>query len=250
MPRLNNGDMDSHALPTGSYGYSAARLEDLGAAEYTLVSLVVDVSASVSEFKPEMEDCIKEVINACRLSPRADNLMLRLVTFNSQMEEIHGFKLLEECNPDDYNNVLKPRGVTALFDASENAISASSAYGKDLTDNDFAVNGIVIILTDGGDNDSSLPANSVGKALSEITRKETMESMVSILVGVGTKRYPEVSKLLDDFQKEANFTQFVELENASSNTLAKLAEFVSKSISAQSQSLGTGGPSTPLSLNI
>jgi len=77
-----------------------------------------------------------------------------------------------------------------------------------------------------------------------------MESMVSILVGVGTNQYASVSQALDSFRNDAKLTQFVEVEDASAKTLAKLAEFVSKSISAQSQSLGTGGPSSPVSLSI
>ena len=33
------------ALPTNGYGYSATRLDDLGAAEYTLVSIVCDATS-------------------------------------------------------------------------------------------------------------------------------------------------------------------------------------------------------------
>ena len=143
MPKLNAENMETKALPTGSFGYSAAKLEDLGASEYTLVTLVVDESGSVYHYQPDMEKCIKEVINACRLSPRADNLMIRLVCFNDEMREVHGFKLLEQCNPEDYKNILAPGGTTALYDVAENAISASADYGKSLTDNDFDVNGIV-----------------------------------------------------------------------------------------------------------
>ena len=51
---------------------------------------------------------------------------------------------------------------------------------------------------------------------------------------------------IEDFHKAAGFTQYVELGSADEKTLAKLADFVSQSISAQSQSLGTGGPSQSL----
>ena len=55
-----------------------------------------------------------------------------------------------------------------------------------------------------------------------------------------------LSRILTDFSKTAGFTQYVELGNANAATLAKLADFVSRSISSQSQSLGTGGPSQSL----
>ena len=73
-----------------------------------------------------------------------------------------------------------------------------------------------------------------------------MESILTILVGVGVGSYSEVQKALDEFKNEAGITQYVEIADANSSTLAKLAKFVSQSISAQSQALGTGGPSQAL----
>jgi hypothetical protein len=55
-----------------------------------------------------------------------------------------------------------------------------------------------------------------------------------------------VSRYLKSFHVDAGFTQYVELDNADTKTHARLAEFVSQSISAQSQALGTGGASQPL----
>lgn len=249
MPKLKN-DLEEHALPTGSFGYSAAKLEDLGATEYTLVDLVVDVSGSVAEYKDDLEKAIQQIVQACKMSPRADNLMVRLVSFADTLEEIHGYKLLESCNLNDYKGILRLGGMTALYDASENSIMAQGDYAKKLAENDFQANGIVFMLTDGCDNQSKCSEKDVGKALKGTLRTEALESLVTVLIGVGTKNHPEVSRELDKFQKGAGLTQFVEVEKADAKTLAKLAEFVSKSISAQSQSLGTGGPSAPVSLNI
>jgi len=249
MPKLND-NLEEHGLPSGSFGYSGARLDDLGATEYTLVDLVVDVSSSVSSFKSEMEKCLQQIIQACKMSPRADNLMLRLIVFADDLHEIHGYKLLENCNLGDYDNLLKTGGCTALFDASENSIMAQTDYAKKLSDSDFQVNGIAFFLTDGEDNRSKCTESDVGKAISEAMRTEALESLVTVLIGVGTKAYATVSASLDRFKQGANLTQFVEVGSASAKTLAKLAEFVSKSISSQSQSLGTGGASTPVSLNI
>src|SRR5438876_834256 len=138
MPILNDATMDQQALPTGQYGYSATRIEDLGAAEYTLVTIVNDVSGSVTAFVGEMEQAIQEIIKACKLSPRADNLMIRLATFADRMKELHGFKLLEQCNLGDYQRILRAAGSTALYDSAENAIAATASYGKQLTDADFS----------------------------------------------------------------------------------------------------------------
>lgn len=243
MPKLVN--LENNAIPNNHYGFSAQRIGDLGSTEYTLVSIVVDDSGSVNSFARDMEKCLKEVVKACKHSPRADYLMIRLVKFDHDMSEVHGFKLLGDVNVDDYDNILKCGGSTALYDAAENAILATSAYGKQLVDNDLSVNGIVVVITDGEDNASTATINSCKQALQDAVRGENLESLVSILVGVNVTD-KIVSRYLNNFNQDAGFSQYVELDNANEKTLAKLAAFVSKSISSQSQALGSGGASKSL----
>jgi hypothetical protein len=245
MPVLTDLNMEQQTLPTGHYGYSATRIEDLGAAEYTLVTIVNDVSGSVSQFRGEMEAALREIVRACKLSPRADNLMVRLVTFADQMDEAHGFKLLQQCHLDDYRRILRIGGCTALYDSAENAISATTSYGKQLTDADFSVNAIVFVITDGMDNASTLGVRQVREALTQAVTSEALESLVSVLIGVNVQD-SSVGAYLQDFKTAAGFNQYVEIGSANAKTLAKLADFVSRSISAQSQALGTGGPSQTL----
>lgn len=242
-------NLDQFALPVSTYGYSAISLDDerIGATEYTLVTIVVDVSGSVSSYKTDMENAIKEIVESCRKSPRKDNLMIRIVTFDDDMSEMHGFKLLVDCNPDDYTNCLTIGGMTALFDASNNAIAATNDYAKKLGDNEFDANAIVVILTDGMDNRSNeATASTVKQTLEASVKEESLESMLSILVGVGVGDYDGVQQYLDDFKDQAGITQYVGIAAANSSTIAKLAKFISQSISAQSQALGTGGVSQTL----
>jgi|GEM_PF-5048625 len=164
MPLLNNSSLEQAALTTNAYGYSATRLDALGAAEYTLVTVICDVSGSVSPFKRELENTLQSIVQACRQSPRADNLMLRLVAFDDSLREVHGFKLLEHCHLNDYTGVLKIGGTTALYDAAENAVCAATDYAVRLGAGDFAANAIVFIVTDGMDNASILTARAVQKA--------------------------------------------------------------------------------------
>jgi uncharacterized protein YegL len=253
MPRLTGDDFESHRLGGGHYGYSGERMTrlELGAAEYTLVTIVQDESPSVADFKKDMEKAIMEIVKACKFSPRADNLLLRLVAFADDEREVHGFKLLETCNFDDYQDCLSPHGLTALYEATDHAVQAMGHYAKQLDANDFAANGIVFIITDGLDNRSRLSTpHTVKTSLETIVREEALESLVTVLVSVNGGGSADVDRTLRQFQADAGLTQFVSLPEANAKTLAKLAEFVSKSISAQSQSLGTGGPSVPVSLAI
>jgi uncharacterized protein YegL len=248
MPKFNTGSssgLEQHVLKASTYGFSATRIEDLDASEYTLVTICQDDSSSVAGFKNEMEKTIKAIIEACKKSPRADNLMVRLCTFNTQFQEVHGFKRLQQIKPSDYDGILGGGGMTALYDAATNAVMASNAYGKKLSDNDFAVNAITFFVTDGEDNSSRVTPHQVRDALQAAMKEEALESIVSILVGVNSTN--DLDQYLDMFKNEAGITQYVGIGDATAGKLAKLAEFVSKSISAQSQALGTGGPSQSLS---
>ena len=245
MPILKDASLDQIDLPNSHYGYSATRIEDLGATEYTIVTVACDVSGSTAAFTFDMEAAIARIAQACKLSPRADNLLLRLVAFDDMFQELHGFKLLENCNIADYAGILRAGGATALFDATENAVSSTVNYAQRLASRDFHANAILFVITDGADNASKLPAKSAQRAIAGAIKSEALESFVSILIGVNTQD-TTVSNYLKHFQKDAGFSQYVELDRADSATLAGLADFVSRSILAQSVALGAGSASHSL----
>lgn len=283
----------------GNFGFSAVKLEELrdGASEYTLVTIVVDCSGSTSGFSKEMESAVKEIVRACSSSERADNLMIRLIRFDTKVDEVHGYKLLPQCNESDYDGVLTPGGMTALYDAVVDALEASYNFADELdSKEDILSNGIVFVLTDGDDNSSALTMKRCQQALQKAVLSEKLESLVSVLISINHEGQTEFAIISDDkdrhaindfsadsidsqiyqdynaalqecrqnhsgckvvpvfnsandlsqFDRTAGFTTFIPLKDASRATLAKLAEFVSKSISSQSQSLGSGAPSTSL----
>lgn len=245
MPVLYDANLDQITLPDSHYGYSATRLGELGATEYTVVTVACDVSGSTAAFTLDMEAAITRIVQACKLSPRADNLLLRLVAFNDNLTEIHGFKLLENCNLADYGGVLRAGGSTALYDAAENAVASTVNYGQRLAAGAFSANAILFVITDGMDNASKLPAARVKDALARAVTTEALEGVVSVLIGVNVADR-EASRYLRQFHASAGFTQYIELEKADARSLARLAQFLSRSILSQSQMLGTGG--TPPSL--
>lgn len=239
MPALSP-DTEQHKA--GTFNYSATRLSELGASEYTLVTIVNDVSGSVSSFKPLMENAIKQSVMSCRNSPRADNLMIRCIHFGDYVTEFHGFKLLSSINDSDYDNCLTISGSTALFDGTENAIQATKDYAEKLDAAGYKTNGVIFVITDGGDNVSVSTATKVKKSLEEVRTSEKLESLVVVLIGVNIQNSSAADKL-DHFHKVSELNQYIELDKADAKTLAKLAAFVSKSISATSQSLGSGSVS-------
>ena len=236
-PRFD--DLEEIKIDNSPYTFSAAKLEDLSASEYTLVCICVDQSASVLDFKKDLEKCISNIVASCINSPRADNLLIRLSTFNYTINEIHGFKLLENCNPGDYDNCLRPSGCTALNDACINSIVSVAEYGKNLRAADFKANGIVFVLTDGCENVSTSTVTMVKNEIEQVRKKEKLESLMTLLIGVNIND-PNVSSALQLLRTEAGFDKYIEIKDAAPKTLAKLAEFVSKSISSQSKAINTG----------
>ncbi|OQW93500.1 MAG: hypothetical protein BWK79_10800 [Beggiatoa sp. IS2] len=240
MPKFT--DMQTINVPGGgNFQFSAVRPDKLGATEYTLVTMVVDISSSVSSFKKDLLECIKAIVGACQRSPRANNLMVRLLLFNDTRQEIHGFLPLNQIDPGNYQS-LRCQGSTALYDSVYDAISATNVYAKTLFDQDFDVNAAVYIITDGEDNCSTVTPAMIAKQVQDAMRDEFLESLISVLVGVNASSGGSAG-YLQLFQKDAQLGQFIDIASATPDTLAKLAAFVGKSISAQSQALGTGGPS-------
>ncbi len=236
----SNGNMQTHAIAGGTFQFSAVRPEDLGAAEYTLVSIVTDTTGSVAGFEKVLRQAVIDAVRACEKSPRADNLLIRLTTFNNSVQEVHGFKTLRQIDAQKDYKPFRCDGSTALYDAVKESLLATNSYAKLLSDNDFDVNGIIFILTDGEDNASRANRTDVAGALRNVQRDEHLESLIVILIGVNADA---CGRGLDEFHKEAGLSQYVDIRDFDAGKGAKLAEFISKSASAQSQSLGTGGAS-------
>ncbi len=230
---------------TDNFQFSAIDVDRLGASEYTLVTLVLDMSSSVRSFKKELTDAISMVLETCKMSPHSENLMFRLVSFSNSVVEEHGFLPLSSLDIDSYNNVVSPKGMTALYDGVLNSISATSQYGNTLYKEDFETNAIIFIITDGDDNQSRHGVTDVKNALSNFDLVESVESIRTVLIGVNTEQ-DYIKKYLESFKIEVNIDEYIDITKATSQSLAKMSAFISKSISAQSQALGTGQASQAL----
>ena len=242
MPIITNEEINK--IPGSNFQFSAVKPENLGAAEYTLVTVVIDITGSVYMFSKNLLTMLQEVIKACQKNPRSENLMVRVVAFNNRIHELHGFRLLSDINPADYTE-FNCDGNTALYDATYSSIAATLAYADSLMKNDFNVNGCVYIITDGEDNASHTTKKMILAEIEKSKKGELIESLITVLIGINTA---DCKNYLDAFKDEAGLTQFVDMGEVTPGKLAKLAGFVSKSISNQSQSVGTGSAAaaTPL----
>lgn len=240
-----NNDIMVMDQTTDNFQFSAIEVDRLGASEYTLVTLVLDMSGSVSSFKSDLTNAITTVLETCKMSPHSENLMFRLVSFNENVREEHGFLPLSNLDVDSYKNVVSPNGMTSLYDGTLNAISSTAQYGNTLYQEDFDTNAIIFVITDGMDNRSQHSVSNVKDAIEGFYKEESVESLKTLLIGVNTDD-DYVRQYLEDFKTNAGIDQYIDIKSATSQSLAKMADFISKSISAQSQALGTGEPSQAL----
>ena len=246
MPKLAN---TQNQIAGTKFTYQAARIGDLGATEYTLVTVAVDLSGSVAGFERELRDMLSAVVDACRKSPRSDNLLLRVELFSGSyrgVHELHGFTPLAQIDPQSYPD-FRPGGLTPLYDATFSAVGATVDYGGDLSANDFLANGIVFIITDGDDNESTATPAMIRGQIEKARQEDKLESLVTILVGINAAQYRSYH---DQFVRETGIDGYRDAQDATPQNLAKLARFVSQSVSSQSQALGTGGPSQNISATI
>lgn len=252
MPKLLGVDAGDVNQSLQGFGYTSISIDKLGATEYTIVSVVVDKTTSVIPFKDQLEDMLQVSLESCKSSPRALNLLARSTAFStnwnsSNIEELHGFTLLNSLDTTQFRGTINPSGSTPLYDATLEAIDTTHDYAKKLYDNEYLCNAVIFIITDGDDNASrhTSPAD-IKEAVQEIKKEECLESINTILIGINDTD-PHFKQRLEEFRKEAEIDQYVSVGEVTKGKLAKLAQFVSQSISSTSQALGTGQASQPIS---
>jgi hypothetical protein len=242
MPIFDDDDQESFNATGAGFGFSGVKADTLGATKYTLVGLVADRSGSVSGLERDIEACIKSSLQGCQKSAYVDNLLVRYLGFDSDREELHGFRPLSDCHLGNYDGSLKIGGATVLYDASVDMIDSLATYGKYLQDQEYTANAIVVILTDGMDQGSTLSVNEVKAAVARARQGETLESIRTILIGFNVQN-PRISQFLNEFKTKAEIDQYIECQDATPDTFSRIAGFISQSVSSQSQAVGSGGPS-------
>lgn len=250
MPRLAPDDLDQHTTTgaAGTFGFSAVKMDRLGASVYTLVTVVVDESGSVGDFAAAIEKCLGTAFEACLLSPYADNVLLRVVAFNDAAREVHGFVPLKSIDPAAYRGAVRPGGTTALHATLAEAVAATAAYAATLTAGAFEVNAAVFCLTDGMNNCPPMATAPVRDALRAAVKGEQLGTLTTVLVGINDQaeehhggRRRKVGDVLAELKDEAGLTSYIGLTDTSPKTLARLAAFIQASVSSVSKAAQSPG---------
>ena len=249
MPKLGT-DSFSQTLTVGGthFQFSGVRPERLGATEYTLATIVVDESSSVQYFADDLLDGLKVCLHACKDSPRADNLLLRVTSFNENLKELHGFKELNTILDSDYNN-FHPNGWTALYDATMDGLVPTGKYAEMLVAKKLSCNACVFVITDGMSNRGHVTsARTIYEQILKLRMSETLESIEVVLIGINTEN-PDVQTWLNRYREEAKLDSYVDIGKATPQLLASMGRFISSSIMRTSTVLQTGKSQQPIGFN-
>ncbi len=238
---MSSEQLQQFTIPGTGYGYKGAAVNTLASFENTIAVGLFDESGSTNSFARQMELAAKEVVKSLQHSPRADNLIYRQCHFGTDFREHHGYTPLSQINLDLYDGCYHPGGRTTLYDSCDRVIVETLDYATQQAAQRYLCNGIIYIVTDGQDYGSIRKQLDNKTALIKAVSSEVLESLVTILIGVNDE--PSIQQSLQDYATNVGFTRYLPIGGATEKSLAKMANFISASVSSQSQALGTGGPS-------
>ncbi len=243
MPLLLNNTNPNAYVAASGHKYSAVGTDMIGSITNTLVQIAIDETGSVTSYVSDLEAAVSAIIRSCQKSPESESILIRVTAFNSRsgIREIHGFVPLSQIDASAYSNTLNPGSMTNLCDAAYDMVETTKSFGQHLVDNEYTVNSILFVITDGGENASSNASfKTVAESIKKLRTDEIVESVQTIVIGVNDS---SCKADLETFKSSAGFDQYISVGEATPSKLAKLANFISQSMSATSQVIGTGGPS-------
>lgn len=242
MPKLGSQQLNT----ASGFAFSGESLEDLGSDAYTLVCIAVDKSYSTEKFTSQIRDSIKQVIEACKKHPKQNSILLRITEFDRDIDEVIGYTLPSKIDVSIIDQHFSPNGSTSLYDASIDSIESAKAYAKFLDDQYYTANAIVFVITDGEENTSRIISNvgDVKSKINDVKKSECLDSIKTILIGLCDS--DDINNYLQDYKNGVDFDDYVNAKVGDPKTFARMANFISQSVSSTSEKLGQGSPSENL----
>lgn len=165
-------------------GAAGKDLEDLTAADVTLVTVLIDASSSIAD--RGLEKAVREgqnaLLDAFAGAKERDAVLLACWTFAGTMAVLHSYVPVDEATRLDAKN-YRASGSTALYDTWCNALAANVAYAQRLRDGGTPTRSVVVVVTDGEDVGSSRSAQDCARLSRDLLASELF---TLALVGVGS----------------------------------------------------------------
>ncbi|MCB9795637.1 MAG: VWA domain-containing protein [Alphaproteobacteria bacterium] len=164
-------------------GAAGAALDDILAADVTLVTVLIDSSSSIrfSGLEQAVRQGEGALLDAFAGSGVADDILLALWTFADRSRVVHSYLPVGDATRLDKGN-YQASGGTALYDAWCDALTANLAYAQTLRDGGTPCRSVVVVITDGEDVCSKRSAHDCASLSRDVLASEQFSLA---FVGVG-----------------------------------------------------------------
>lgn len=164
-------------------GAAGKALEDIAAADVTLVTVLIDSSSSIEDRKlaPAVRDGQGALLDAFQGSREKDSVLVALWTFASDLDVLHAYLPVGDAVRLDGKN-YRPGGSTRLYDTWCDALAANVAYAQRLRAGGTPCRSLVVVVTDGEDVGSKRRAGDCALLSRDLLASE---QFTLAFVGVG-----------------------------------------------------------------
>lgn len=212
--------------------------DNLTATEYMIGMIAVDHSGSVNDSLRDIEQCLIDITEMNKKLPNKNNIMQRVTMFSYDVQELSPLQPVNNIDSSKFKNSIPSGGMTALYDATMDAIESSEKFCKDMIDADYDVTACIFIITDGWDNVSKKCTSmaKIKQKIEQINSEENYSSPPAVIL-IGITNNSATATKLNTFSRDAGFTNYIEIKDASPSLLGKLAGLISQSFSSKSQNI-------------
>lgn len=153
-------------------------IDEVDSEEVTLVAVLVDASDSMHMYQGEVIRSYNELfLEPLKKAKTADSILVSAWSFSADGDKqnnvrlIHGYTPVPQCPKLSAAN-YQIGGMTPLNDAVMNAVTGLISYGQTLRDNGTRTKSIVVVLSDGQENASSVTKKSVKTLTADVLKSE------------------------------------------------------------------------------
>ena len=152
-------------------GCVGAQVDDLNTDDVTLVVIIMDESASMSNVRSDVIDAFNQMTRALNDSKAADSILMSAWTFSNTPKLLFGYTPIDRVK-DLTEAEYQPGGATALYDTVLDGFTGLVAYGQDLRNNGIRTRAITVVISDGADNVSQRTAHNVKTVADDLMKQE------------------------------------------------------------------------------
>ncbi len=177
--------LTGHLGPLVVAGAAGKPLEDIDAADVTLITVLIDASSSIEHrgLEPAVRDGQRALLEAFAGSREEGSLLVALWTFADAPRVVHAYVPVADATRLDKKN-YQARGSTALYDTWCDALASNVAYAEQLRSGGTPVRSVVVVLTDGEDVSSRRSAAECARLSKDLLASE---QFILAFVGVGAE---------------------------------------------------------------